>query len=110
MNADPHLVMLAIDKINMDVSEIKTHMSGLTDAVTKLAVIEERLLNFMRESTEVRDSIRAIESRMRRIESAAATNHQKTDSTYDWVKSIGLLIVGGGITYITTNVVKGIVG
>lgn len=103
---DPHLLALSVESMRKDLSSLQSNMSDLTAAVTKLAVMEERLSahRLGQERVEatveaVRSSQDALSNRVRALESSLAVNSKTTSDTSRWVEFAITAVVSATLTW-----------
>lgn len=97
MNAPHDPVLLArLDSLHRDVVEVKEAMGQLTDAITRLALAEERQLQMSQALERAFKTIGEQEMRLRAIELAQPIQKQ----TSEWVGKGMWLAAGAAATYV----------
>ena len=96
------LLSLKFDVMHNDVAEIKGAMRELTSAITKLALIEERITVTTSAQQRAFDAIRELENRVGVLEQKVPLN----DKTTVWIDRTVLAIVGATLMFIWDKVTK----
>lgn len=81
--------------LHSDVAEIKGAIRELTQAITKLALVEERLSNASAAQERMFVALSALESRIVTLETYAPLNNQVTK----WAAAAIVAIISGAIGY-----------
>lgn len=97
------LLSARIHTLHEDVSEIKGTLKDLTTAITKLALVEERLANTTAAQERAFGAISKIEARL----SALETKVPVTDNATKWVDRGVTALVAAAAMFIWDKVTKG---
>lgn len=101
-DTDTALLAARLDTLHGDVAEIKSAMNELTQAIMKLALIEERLAVAARTQERAFAAIEKLEERVGSLEQKMPIN----DRTTIWVDRGIMAIVGAAATFIWDKVTK----
>lgn len=91
-----------LETLHGDVSDIKTAMRDLTNAITKLALIEERVSITATALERAFKTISKIEERLTSLELKVPLNER----TNAWLDRIVMTIVGASMAFIWDQVTK----
>lgn len=94
--AEISLLSLKFDVMHNDVAEIKGAMRELTSAITKLALIEERITVTSSAQQRAFDAIKAVEVRVSALEQKAPIN----DKTTVWIDRGITALVGAFLMFL----------
>lgn len=97
------LLSARIHTLHEDVSEIKGTLKDLTTAITKLALVEERLANTTAAQERAFTAISKIESRLALLENKVPV----TDSAMKWVDRGVTAVVAAALMFIWDKVTRG---
>lgn len=97
------LLSARIHTLHEDVSEIKGTLKDLTTAITKLALVEERLANTTAAQERAFAAISKIESRLALLENKVPV----TDSAMKWVDRGVTAVVAAALMFIWDKVTRG---
>lgn len=107
-NESPQL-LLAMERISAiadDMRDVKTTMGRLADAVTKLAIVEERQVADRQALTRAFSEIDKVSERVRRVEEQQPIQKQSSDWVQGWVKQAVALVAAavlGGAGVVTAT-------
>lgn len=90
------LLSQRIGTLHLDVNDIKTTLKELTSAITKLALIEERLANATAAQERSFKAIQKIEERVDALEKSQVID----DSQAKWLERTGVAIIGALAAYV----------
>lgn len=82
--------------------EMRTSMTLIAEAITRLAVLEERHTNTSTALTKLNDKVEALEGRERTTELEQAKEVAKVKATHSTLKIVWT-VVGGALTYLATK-------
>jgi hypothetical protein len=106
---DPALNLIAarLDTLHKDVGDMKVGLKDLAVAITKLAVVEERLSTSVqaqerafKEIGRVNDDVKAVASRVAVLETAAPLQKK----TSDWMLSAVWAAAGAAVSFLAVKV------
>lgn len=100
---DINLLALKLQSLHEDVGDIKGTLQNLTAAITKLALVEERLSVTMTAQERAFGAIASVEKRLSALEAKVPV----TDSTMKWVDRGITAIVAAACMFIWDKVTKG---
>lgn len=101
-DTDNALLAARLETLHGDVAEIKSAMNELTQAIMKLALIEERLAVAAKTQERAFDAIDKLESRMALIEQKVPMH----DKTTMWIDR-GIMAVVGAAAMFVWDKIKG---
>ena len=101
--ADLNLLSVRLQSLHEDVGDIKGTLKDLTDAITKLALVEERLSVTMNAQERAFKAISLVEARLSALESKVPV----TDNTMKWVDRGITAIVAAALMFVWEKVTKG---
>lgn len=93
---DINLLSARLSTLHTDVSDIKTTLKDLTTAITKLALIEERLANTATAQERSFKAIEKLDERLSSLEKAQVID----DNTSKWIDRGIVAFVGAAAAYI----------
>ena len=102
-SVDSMLLAERITFLHDDVAEMKSAIRELAQAVTKLALVEERLSNAALAQERMFAALDALEKRTTKLERDQPTNAQ----THTWVERAILIAAGAAVIFAWAHVVKG---
>jgi uncharacterized protein YoxC len=102
LTADITILSSRLQTLHNDVSDIKGTLKDLTNAITKLALVEERITNAVAAQERAFKAIDKISERLELVEAAQAANSHTTI----WVDRAVMTIVGAAIMFIWEKVTK----
>lgn len=76
MASDNDILGMRLDLLHEDVGEIKTALGKLSDAITKLALVEQSQLQTAEALERAFKAIERVENRLMKLESANVTNSE----------------------------------
>ena len=100
---DVRLLSARLQSLHDDVSDIKTGMRDLAAAITKLALIEERVANTNSAQERAFMALAKLESRITALEQKAPTN----DASAKWVDRFVFGIVGVFLMFVWDKLKSG---
>jgi len=98
--ASDEVLAVRLDLLHEDVSEIKTALGKLSDAITKLALVEQSQLQTVKALERAFKSIERIEERLRALEETKPDTERSTR----WMDRVGGMVA----TIIVAAVLKAI--
>lgn len=101
-NGEINLLSSRIHSLHNDVSEIRTTLRDLTAAITKLALVEERLANTNAAQERAFAAIAKVEIRVAALEAKAPLNDQASQ----WIDR-GLMALLGAFLMFVWDKIKG---
>jgi hypothetical protein len=117
MTPDPATLAMKLDALSGDVRDMKDSLKLLTNAVTKLAVIEERLATYSAMHADLRgdlglerERITLLQANVSDMKAESARNSQQTSSIEGWYERIAIALVSGGIAYVVALMTSGSAG
>ena len=102
-DADINLLSVRLQSLHEDVGDIKGTLKDLTDAITKLALVEERLSVTMAAQERAFNAIAIVEKRIAVLEAKVPV----TDNSMKWVDRGITAIVAAALMFIWEKVTKG---
>lgn len=100
MNGTESALDVKLRALHTDVSEIKGNLSALTEAITKLALIEERQATSNAAMERAFNSLSDLSSRVKSIELALPELRIKSGQSSIWIDRLIWAMVSGFIVYI----------
>ena len=100
---DLNLLSVRLQSLHEDVGDIKGTLQNLTAAITKLALVEERLSVTMAAQERAFKAISNVENRIAALESKVPV----TDNTMKWVDRGITAIVAAAVMFVWEKVTKG---
>jgi hypothetical protein len=106
---DPALNLIAarLETLHKDVGDMKSGLKDLAIAITRLAVVEERLSSGVqaqerafKEIGSVKDDVKAVASRVAVLETAAPLQKK----TSDWMLSVVWAAAGAAVSFLAVKV------
>ena len=101
--ADLNLLSVRLQSLHEDVGDIKGTLKDLTDAITKLALVEERLSVTMNAQERAFKAISLVEARLATLEAKVPV----TDNSMKWVDRGVTALVAAAAMFIWDKVTKG---
>ena len=102
-NEDINLLSVRLQSLHEDVGDIKGTLQNLTAAITKLALVEERLSVTMAAQERAFAAIGNVEKRLAALENKVPV----TDNAMKWVDRGITAIVAAALMFIWEKVTKG---
>lgn len=102
-DADLNLLSVRLQSLHEDVGDIKGTLQNLTAAITKLALVEERLSVTMAAQERAFGAISKIESRLSALEAKVPV----TDNSMKWVDRGITAVVAAALMFVWEKVTKG---
>ena len=102
-NEDINLLSVRLQSLHEDVGDIKGTLQNLTAAITKLALVEERLSVTMAAQERAFTAISNVEKRLAALESKVPV----TDNAMKWVDRGITAIVAAAVMFVWEKVTKG---
>lgn len=102
-DSDLNLLAVRIQSLHEDVGDIKGTLQNLTAAITKLALVEERLSVTMAAQERAFTAIASVERRLSILENKVPV----TDNAMKWVDRGITAIVAAAIMFVWEKVTKG---
>lgn len=102
-NEDINLLSVRLQSLHEDVGDIKGTLQNLTAAITKLALVEERLSVTMAAQERAFKAIGNVESRLVALEAKVPV----TDNSMKWVDRGITAIVAAAVMFVWEKVTKG---
>lgn len=94
MAEDLNVLAVRLDALHSDVSEVKTALSRLSDAITKLALVEQSQTQIAEALERAFSTIERIESRVSALEHFQISAKPKQDETSKWVdRAVTALVI-----------------
>jgi chromosome segregation ATPase len=97
--AEDNVLQVKLEMLHGDVVEVKTALNKLSDAITKLALVEQQQSQTAQALERAFKAISKIEDRLTSLEQA----QPKTKETSDWVDRFILAIVACAAGFIGTK-------
>lgn len=99
MAEELNVLAVRLDSLHGDVSEIKTALGRLSDAITKLALVEQSQTQTAEALERAFKTIERIESRLSVLEHSHITAKPKNEETSRWVDRAvtALVITAAGV-------------
>ena len=102
-NEDINLLSVRLQSLHEDVGDIKGTLQNLTAAITKLALVEERLSVTMAAQERAFAAISNVEKRLSKLENKVPV----TDNAMKWVDRGITAIVAAAVMFVWDKVTKG---
>lgn len=102
-NEDINLLSVRLQSLHEDVGDIKGTLQNLTAAITKLALVEERLSVTMAAQERAFAAISNVEKRLSKLENKVPV----TDNAMKWVDRGITAIVAAAVMFVWEKVTKG---
>ena len=102
-NEDINLLSVRLQSLHEDVGDIKGTLQNLTAAITKLALVEERLSVTMAAQERAFVAISNVEKRLSKLENKVPV----TDNAMKWVDRGITAIVAAAVMFVWDKVTKG---
>lgn len=100
---DINLLAVKLQSLHEDVGDIKGTLQNLTNAITKLALVEERLSVTMTAQERAFSAIAKVEARLATLEAKVPV----TDNSMKWVDRGVTALVAAAAMFIWEKVTKG---
>ena len=100
---DINLLSVKLQSLHEDVGDIKGTLQNLTNAITKLALVEERLSVTMNAQERAFTAIASVEKRLAALEVKVPV----TDSSMKWVDRGVTALVAAAAMFIWDKITKG---
>lgn len=102
-NEDINLLSVRLQSLHEDVGDIKGTLQNLTAAITKLALVEERLSVTMAAQERAFAAISNVEKRLSKLENKVPV----TDNAMKWVDRGITAIIAAAVMFVWEKVTKG---
>lgn len=96
----PEILTVKLEALHSDVSDIKSALDRLSDAITKLALVEQQQSQIAAALERAFKAIAKVEDRVTTIEKAQAVARPMQTNTEKWVDRGLMAVVGAGVVFI----------
>lgn len=96
----PEILTVKLEALHSDVSDIKSALDRLSDAITKLALVEQQQSQIAAALERAFKAIAKVEDRVTTIEKAQAVAKPMQTNTDRWVDRGLMAVAGAGVVFI----------
>jgi flagellin-like hook-associated protein FlgL len=91
-------LVLELKVIHRDIQDVRSSLTNLTNAISRLAVVDNELLNIKNDINRISASLTSIESRVRTMEIATPLTQSQSSKSSNWIErlswaGLGLLVM-----------------